>query len=93
MWAISCKLNSIRCYVIKLEPAAFYYVQNTFIDVSTESDLSIFSVYAELIGEYKNVNYVGYLQKMYPVKLIANFNPEHATNALRGNICKVLLIF
>jgi hypothetical protein len=50
MKALSCKPNSIRRYVIKLQSAAFYCVQNMFIDVSTEC-AAIFRVHAELIGE------------------------------------------
>jgi len=68
-------------------------VQNTFIDVSTECAVFMFSVYVELIGEKKNVNYVGKLQKLYPVNVISNFNTEQAMKALRGNRCIVLHFF
>jgi len=74
MKAISCKPNSIRHYVIKLQPATFYNVQNTFIDVSTECAVFMFSVHVELIGEKQNVNYVGKLQGLCPVSGISNFN-------------------
>ena len=57
--AISPKLESIRRYVMKLQPAAFYYVWNKFICVSTECAVFIFRVLAELIEENKNVDYVG----------------------------------
>ena len=59
MKAVSCKPDSIRRYVIKLQPAAFYCVQNKFIGVSTECAVFIFRVHGELIGEYKNINYLG----------------------------------
>jgi hypothetical protein len=59
MKAISPKPDSIRRYVIKLQSAAFYCVQNTFIVVSTECAVFIFRVHVELIGGYKNVNYIG----------------------------------
>jgi len=51
MKAISCKPDSIRRYVIRLQSAAFYCVQNKFIDDSTECAVFIFRVHAELIGE------------------------------------------
>jgi hypothetical protein len=56
---ISRKPDSNRSYVIKLQSAVFYYVQNTFIDVSTECAVFIFWVNVDLIGEKKNVYYVG----------------------------------
>jgi hypothetical protein len=59
MKAISHKTDSIRRYVIKLQPAAFDYVQNKFIGVPTECVVFICRVQAELIGEKKNVKYVG----------------------------------
>jgi len=43
--------NSIRRYVIRLQLAARYYVQNKFIDVSIGCVVFIFRVQAELIGE------------------------------------------
>ena len=51
MKAISCKPDNIRRYVIKLQSAAFYCVQNTFISVSTERAVFIFMVHGELTGE------------------------------------------
>jgi hypothetical protein len=51
MKSISCKPDNIRRYVIRLECAAFYCVQNRFIDVSTEWAVFIFRVHGELIGE------------------------------------------
>jgi len=59
MKAISCKPDSIRRYGIKLQSAAFYCVQNTFIGVPTECVVFTCSMHAELIGEQKNVNHVG----------------------------------
>jgi hypothetical protein len=59
MTAVSRQPDSIRSYIRKLQSAAFYIVQNKFIDVSTEGAVFIFRVQAELIGEKKNVNYVG----------------------------------
>jgi len=49
--AISPKPDIIRRYVIKIQPAAFYYVWNKFICVSTECAVFIFRVQAELIEE------------------------------------------
>jgi hypothetical protein len=59
MKAIGCKPDSIQRYVIKLQSAAFYCVQNKFIDVSTECAVFIFRVQTELIAEYKNTNSLG----------------------------------
>jgi hypothetical protein len=55
----SYKSDIIRRYVIRLQSAAFYCVQNKFIGVSTECAVFIFRVQGEIIGKYKNVNYVG----------------------------------
>jgi len=44
MKAISCTPESIRRYFIKLQSAAFYYVQNKFIEVSTQCVVFIFWV-------------------------------------------------
>ena len=51
MMAASCKPYSVRRYVIKLEYAAFYCVQNKFIGVSTERAVFIFRVHVELTGK------------------------------------------
>ena len=51
MKAISCKHDSIRRYLIRLQSAAFNCVQNKFIDVSTECAVFIFRVQAEINGE------------------------------------------
>ena len=53
MKAVSRIPDSFRRYVIKLQPAAFYNVQNMFIDVSTECAVFIFRVHVEIIGEKK----------------------------------------
>ena len=58
MKAIIRQPDSFRCSVIKLKPAAFYYVWNMFIDISRERAVFIFRVHTELIGEKKNFNYV-----------------------------------
>jgi len=52
---MSRKPDSIRLYVFKLQSAAFYCVQNKFIEVSTECAAFIIRVQAELIGKEKNV--------------------------------------
>jgi len=58
MSAISYKPDSFRRYVIKLQTAAFYYVQNKIIGVSTECAVFIISVHVELTGEQTNVNHM-----------------------------------
>jgi len=54
MKAISCKSDGIRSYVTKLQCAAFYCVQNKFIDVSTECGVFMFRVHVELTGEKRD---------------------------------------
>jgi len=93
MKAISCKPDSIRSYVITLQPAAFYCVQNNFIDVSTECAVVIFRVNVELIGEKQNVNYVGKLQGLYPVNVTSYFNTEQDMKVLRRIKCIALHFF
>jgi len=57
-WKISPHRDCFRRYVIKIQSAAFYCVQNVFNDVSTECVAFTFRVQPELIGEWKNVSYV-----------------------------------
>jgi hypothetical protein len=71
----TCSLYVVTPGALQLAPlncslVEFYNVQSKFTDVSGERALFIFRVEAELIGEQKNVIYIGQLQELHLIIII-----------------------